>query len=208
VSDADVLNVAFDTIARKGFESFTFSQVGKAVGLSPAALVKRFKSKKRLASLSRAERWERNLRQMDRQPDGFSGLKGVFDFLALIARSVDSKRLGEHARLLGTEANEQRSKKRVAAYFAATRRIFARLLREAVNDRELDGERLVPEAYAATLEALVQGAIFQFAFLEEDDLERHLHGHVRTILQPYASGDVLCLSTLPLEVMNPCRRRC
>ena len=160
MSDSDVLSAAFDAIAREGFESFTLAQVARSVGLSPAALVKRFGSKQRLASLARAERWDRNLRH-GRPARRLGGLKGVFDFLRLIARSVDSKKLGEHARLLGTEADDPRSKKRVAAYFEATRRVFARLLREAVNARELDGEKLDPESYAKTVEALVQGAIFQ-----------------------------------------------
>jgi AcrR family transcriptional regulator len=184
--------MAFEVISREGFESFTFAQVGKAVRLSPAALVKRFRSKKRLADLARAERWKRNLRQMDASELGaLSGLRGVYGFVRLIAAAVDSKRLGEHARLLGMEADEPRSRKRVAAYFEATRRVFARLLREAVDRHELDGERLDPESYAATVEALVQGAIFQLAFLEGRSIERHLRQHVQAILRPFATGDDL-----------------
>ncbi len=39
---------------------------------------------------------------------------------------------------------------------------------------------------ANTLEALVQGAIFQFAFLNERDIEVHLKAHIRALLRPYA----------------------
>ena len=105
LSDSQVLTLAFNVIAREGFSSFTFMQVGKEVGLSPAALVKRFKTKKNLALLARNQRWEENLGQV--QTEKFNqlfGLKGIFDFLDIIGDSVNSKRLGEHAVWLGTEA--------------------------------------------------------------------------------------------------------
>lgn len=46
ISDSEILLIAFEVISREGFESFTFEQVSKATKLSPAALVKRFKTKK------------------------------------------------------------------------------------------------------------------------------------------------------------------
>ncbi|NJL26059.1 MAG: TetR/AcrR family transcriptional regulator [Calothrix sp. SM1_5_4] len=140
ISDYDVLERAFEIISKEGFDSFTFAQVGKAVGLSPAALVKRFKTKKNLAFLARNQRWERNLSVLDQDEiRGLRGLNGIFDFLTLIALSVNSKRLGEHARWLGTEAGHPRSKKKVAAYFETTRDIFSRLVAQAVHDKDLAG---------------------------------------------------------------------
>lgn len=103
ISDSDVLLIAFDVISREGFESFTFEQVGKATGLSPAALVKRFKTKKRLAFLARNQKWDENLSKMNaRKIAQLNGLDGIFEFLRLIAKNVDSKRLGEHTRWLGS----------------------------------------------------------------------------------------------------------
>lgn len=65
ISDSRVLDMAFDVISKEGFQSFTFEQVGKAVGLSPATLVKRFKNKKRLALLARNQKWEHNIGQIE-----------------------------------------------------------------------------------------------------------------------------------------------
>lgn len=186
LSDSKVLTLAFHVIAREGFTSFTFKQVGKEVGLSPAALVKRFKTKKNLALLARNQRWEENLGQV--QSEKFNelfGLKGIFDFLDIIAESVNSKRLGEHAVWLGTEACHFRSRKKVAAYFEVARSIFCKLLAQAIQSNELSN-KIEPEQFSKTLEALVQGAIFQFAFLEERSIKNHLKGHIRLMLEPYA----------------------
>lgn len=185
MSDSEVLIKAFDVIAREGFSSFTFEQVGKAVGLSPAALVKRFKSKNQLALLARNHKWDKNLGHVDREKfDQLSGLNGLFDFIGLIAGSVDSDRLGEHAIWLGKEACHPRSKKKVADYFETTRGIFLKLLQQAIKNGELKRMENV-KSFAKTLEALVQGAIFQFAFLSEKNIEAHLKDHVRMLLGPY-----------------------
>lgn len=185
LSDHDLLDRAFDVISHEGFDSFTFAQVGKAVGLSPAALVKRFKTKKQLATLARNKRWDNNLSAIDKSHiSSLKGLQGIFDFIHLIALSVDSKKLGEHARWLGTEACDSRSKKKVAAYFETTRKILERLLSEAHKAKEISLP-LSPKVFAKTLEALIQGAIFQFAFLDERSIGTHLKDHVQTILEPY-----------------------
>lgn len=190
LSDSELLHVAFDVSSREGFESFTLRQVARSADLSPATLIKRFKSKQQLATLARHHRWEANLNELqENSAIQHRGLKGVRYFVKLIAKSVESKRLAEHARALGAEANDPRSKKHVAAYFAETRNILHRLLREALADNELVGVT-DSQGLAFTLEALIQGAIFQFAFLNERDIEPHLQRHVSALLQPYFSTQV------------------
>lgn len=190
MSDSDLLEIAFDVIAREGFTSFTFEQVGKAVKLSPAALVKRFKTKKQLALLARNQKWERNIGEIESQKfKELEGLNGIFDFLTVIANSVNSKRLNEHVIWLGTEAGNPRSRKKVAAYFETTRNVFQKLLKEAIERGELS-KKIDPKPFSKTLEALVQGAIFQFAFLDERDIEFHLKVHFKTVLAPYILKEV------------------
>lgn len=186
MSDSRVLELAFNVIASEGFSSFTFEQVAKVVRLSPAALVKRFKNKNNLALLARNQKWDQNLGQIGSEDfDNLKGLKGIYDFLGIIARSVNSKRLGEHAMWLGKEACHPRSKKKVSAYFETTRDIFSTLILQAIASGELKNIVSTKEL-ANTLEALVQGAIFQFAFLNERDIEVHLKAHIRALLRPYA----------------------
>ena len=189
MSDSEVLIAAFEVITREGFSSFTFEQVGKKVGLSPSALVKRFKSKNQLALLARNLKWEQNLGHTDSKAlKKLFGLCGLFDFLNIIARSVDSNRLGEHAMWLGKEACHPRSKLKVAAYFETTRSIIYRLLQEAIKAGELKKIENTKE-FAKMMEALVQGAIFQFAFLNERSVETHLRDHFKLLLQPYIEKD-------------------
>lgn len=184
-SDSEVLSAAFDVIAREGFESFTFEQVAKATGLSPAALVKRFKTKKQMAFLARNQKWDENLGHVNADKiQNLTGLQGLRDFIIIIAKSVDSNRLGEHLRWLGTEAEDSKAKKKVAAYFGETRKIIQRLLGEAVIRKEL---KKIPDVkdYAMTLEALVQGSIFQFGFLSEKGIQKHLISRIESALLPY-----------------------
>lgn len=183
ISDSEILLIAFEVISREGFESFTFEQVSKATKLSPAALVKRFKTKKRLAFLARNQKWDANMLQMHSlaQKD-LTGLSGIYEFVRIISRSVDSKRLGEHLRMLGTEAEDFKVRKKVAAYFAETRGIFRRLLEEAIANKELKAGINTLDM-SMTLEALVQGAIFQFGFLNEKNIERHLKERVESLMK-------------------------
>jgi AcrR family transcriptional regulator len=184
-SDSQVLIAAFDTIAREGFSSFTFTQVSKAVGLSPSALVKRFKNKDQLALLARNLKWEQNLGEINSEDfSQLSGLTGIYDFLTLISRSVNSHRLGEHAMWLGKEACHPRSKKKVAVYFEKTRQIFSQFLQQAIKNNELNKIEDI-KTFAKTMEALLQGAIFQFAFLDERNIEFHLKDHFDVLLEPY-----------------------
>nr|BFD66905.1 hypothetical protein HAGR004_19270 [Bdellovibrio sp. HAGR004] len=185
ISDSEVLIKAFDVISREGFESFTFEQVAKVTKLSPAALVKRFKNKQRLALLARNQKWDENLKLMDPQAiDHLHGLDGLYEFLRIIAASVDSKRLGEHLRWLGTEAQDIRARKKVGVYFNETRHILQRLLNEAIKNKEL--RRIEnPADFAMTLEALVQGSIFQFAYLNESSIEHHLRERIKSALHGY-----------------------
>ena len=185
LSDSDLLRVAYDVSSREGFDSFTLHQVARASALSPAALVKRFKSKRQLAAMAREHRWESTLQlfsgEASARPKGLSGLRHL---VSLIATSVESKRLAEHARAFGAEERSARARRKVAAYFARTRAAIGDLIAEAIADEELvnvkDTVRL-----AFTLEALIQGSIFQFAFLDERNLEGHMQAHIEMFLKPY-----------------------
>jgi len=185
LSDSELLHVAYDVGSREGFDSFTLRQVARRASVSPAAVIKRFKSKSRLVALARHERWESTLSHFN-EPSAQRprGLEGIRQLVSTIAASVDSKRLAEHARAFGAEARDRRSRERVGVYFARTRAVLTKLLREALADDELARIEDV-EKIGFTLEALIQGGIFQFAFLREPNIEEHLQNHVRTFLAQF-----------------------
>jgi len=185
LSDSDLLHVAYDVSSREGFDSFTLKQVARSANMTPAAVIKRFKSKDNLVYLARRHRWESNLGQFDSGADeNFRGLQGLTHFVSLIAKCVDSKRLAEHAVAFGADAKDVGTRRNVAGYFEATRATIGRLLDEAIAKDELvfTGDTV---QLAFTLEALIQGSIFQFAFLREIGIERHLQSHVEILLSPY-----------------------
>lgn len=165
ISDSKVLDIAFTVISREGFDSFTLAQVSKATTLSPAALIKRFKTKRNLALLARNRRWDENLaihKESMNYPQ--TGLEGLYKMVERIANSVDSRRLGEHARWLGTESLSLQSKKKVSLYFERTRSILQKHIEEAQNLNEI--KRTVSSVdLALNLEAFIQGVIFQYIFI-------------------------------------------
>lgn len=185
-SDFDILLKAFDVIAHEGFESFTLEQVAKATSLSPAALIKRFKTKKNLAQLARDTKWEQNLSLgYEKLNYKEKGVAGIFQFVRIISESVDSKKLGEHARWLGTEALSVKSRRKVGNYFQMTREIFERHIQEAQGLKEIKKEVSAPEL-SFCLEAFVQGVIFQFIFLDGSPrMPAHLKRQVELFLKPY-----------------------
>jgi AcrR family transcriptional regulator len=183
LSDSELLFAAYDVIGREGFESFTLQQVAKRMDLSPAALVKRFKTKEQLARAARKCKWDADLGQMESAGDNPTrGVAAVMRFVSLIATTVKSKRPGEHGALFSQDVSDPQSKRKVAAYFQSTRDVLRRALREAVEDKELNAD-LDPEKMSWTLEALIQGAIFQFSFLNEHDVGAHLRTHVERLLE-------------------------
>lgn len=189
LSDSEVLGLAFEVISREGFESFTLEQVGKATSLSPASLIKRFKSKKNLALLARNRRWDENL-AVNAERSNYSeiGVEGLFKMVELIAKSVDSNRLGEHARWLGTESLLPKSKKKVSSYFAKTREVLRQHIDEAQKKNEITN-RVSSQELALNLEAFIQGVIFQHIFLPDRlGVKKVLETRVSFFLETYLNN--------------------
>lgn len=186
MSDLEVLEKAFPTISRYGFESFTLEQVSKATGLSAATLIKRFKTKKKLAVLARNQNWEINFQQMLEVTNNtnVSGIAGIFYFVNLISKSVESDNLAEHLRQLGNDALNTALKKTVGAYFQTTRDIFKYFIDQAIKNKELKGVENSKDL-ATLLEAIVQGSIFQFIFMERRSIYAHLKKNMEDFLKPY-----------------------
>ena len=186
MSDSQVLELAFDVISRKGFDSFTLKDVAKVTKLSPAALIKRFKNKKNLALLARNTRWDNNLSStLNNKEQTEIGLDGILELVRLIASSVDSERLGEHARWLGTESLSPKSRRKVADYFEVTRNTLKRHIQEAQEQKQISKD-IDSGKLSMNLEAFIQGVIFQYIFLKKKrHISIHLEERVRFFLDSY-----------------------
>lgn len=184
ISDDEILDLAFPVICRVGFDSFTLEQVSQVTGLSPATLLQRFGSKRELAFRVRDRKWDRNLSQFEAAETGPQGLAGIDQLLAEIGRSVDSQRLNEHLRLLADDMGDSRLRVGAAHFFSWTRGLIQRFLTEAVAAGELCPDTPVAEL-SCTLEALIQGSIFQFGFLDEPDIGPWIRRHIDFLLGPY-----------------------
>jgi AcrR family transcriptional regulator len=89
VSDEEILHVAWQVIARRGYNSFTLAEVAEAVGLSRAAIILRFKSTKALRLRLATHMTDRFEQRFTEMPVSRSG-DALLDFAEMMGKWIDS----------------------------------------------------------------------------------------------------------------------
>ena len=185
VSDEDILRAAFRAIARLGPAKLTLADVADEAGISAAALVQRFGSKRALLLATAA--------------DAAGG--GAYIFPALRARYASPVAaivgLAECMELMGTTPVEIGNN---LAFFrvdltdadfhrhalTASRAMQAGI-RELVKDAIYEGEliRCDADRLAAAILATLNGSLLNWAVHREGRLRDWIRRDVRTVLAPY-----------------------
>jgi AcrR family transcriptional regulator len=187
IDDAGILEAAGRIISRHGPARFTLADVGGEVGLSAAALVRRFGSKRGLMlALARSAR--------DGVDACFDAVRAVHTspLAAMLAAGTEMTRyvkspeeMSNHLAFLQTDLSDPDF---YAVMLENSRRIvdgYRRLLDEAVAARELvpcDTARL-----ARAVDALAGGSLIAWAVHREGTAETWVRGDLDTLLQPYRS---------------------
>lgn len=184
ITDDDILAQAFPVISKEGFESFTLEQVSEVTGLAPATLIRRFKTKKQLAFLSRNWKWNQILNYTDSNLSLNEGLDGIFHLVKEIAKSLEHTRMSEHLKLLAEDIEHPLLKETASTYFQWTRDILKKFILQSVEKKELNN-KINAEELSFHIEALIQGTIFQFSFLKDKCIETQLITQINYALKPY-----------------------
>jgi AcrR family transcriptional regulator len=187
IDDAGILEAAGRIISRHGPAKFTLADVGAEIGLSAAALVRRFGSKRGLMlALARAARDSVDacfdiVRQSHKSP-----LAAVLAAGTEMTRFVSSpEEMSNHLAFLQTDLSDPDF---YAIMLENSRRIvdgYRRLLDEAVAARELvpcDTARL-----ARAVDAMAGGSLIGWAVQRQGTAEAWVRHDLETLLEPYRS---------------------
>jgi AcrR family transcriptional regulator len=185
IDDAGILEAAGRIVSRHGPAKFTLADVGNEVGLSAAALVRRFGSKRGLMlALARSARDSVDacfavVREAHKSP-----LAAVLAAGTEMTRYVKSpEEMSNHLAFLQTDLSDPDF---YAVMLENSRRIidgYRKLLDDAVAARELapcDTARL-----ARAVDALAGGSLIGWAVQREGTAEAWVRHDLNTLLEPY-----------------------
>jgi len=187
IDDAAILDAAGRIISRHGPSRFTLADVAGEVGLSAAALVKRFGSKRGLMlALARSARDSVDACFDAVRASHASPLTALLAAATEMTRYVNSpEEMSNHLAFLQTDLSDPDF---YAVMLENARRIIAgyrRLLDEAVAARELvpcDTARL-----ARAVDALAGGSLIGWAVYRKGTAESWVRHDLETLLEPYRS---------------------
>lgn len=185
VSDEEILAATARMIGRVGPVRLTLAHVAREVGLSPATLIQRFGSKRKLL-LSLARQGEGDdggfLEQL--RAEGCSPLEAARAFLLCFAGLAASpKEMANHLAFLQIDLTD-------AAFHRITSRLFRsnqELLAGLLADAKRGGEVVYadPQSLARLLLAVVNGSLLTWAVYREGEAATWLARDIDLALEPY-----------------------
>jgi AcrR family transcriptional regulator len=184
VSDEAILMATMRAMARHGPVDLTLAHVAGDVGLSPAALIKRFGSKRGLllaVSKAGSDGLADSFAALRTRPSPLAALIDATTFLARHTRNAEE--LAHHLAFLQTDVTDPEFRKPMLAITKATLAGYQQLLDDAIAKREL---RACDTAQLARLlNAVVGGSLIAWAVLRRGTAEAWVRADVEAALAPY-----------------------
>jgi len=182
-SDEAVLAAAWRVIQRVGPAKFTLARVAREARLSPATLVQRFGSKRKLlllligGSRGSTDQWVADARTRIT----LELLYAFFDCFAGMATSP--KEMANHLAFLQIDITDPAFHQLALEQARANERAVKELLDEAVTAREL--ARMPTSRIARLLMNVSGGSLLHWAILQEGNASDWLRADIETALRPY-----------------------
>ena len=187
-SDEQILMAAFRAIARLGPARMTLADVAKDVGVSPAALVQRFGSKRALLLAAAADAAGGSqyifpgLRARHRRP--INALLGLADCLTVMGTTPEA--IGNNLTFLQIDLKDREFHAHALAASKGMRDGIKALVADAIAAGELvrcDAGRL-----AAAVHATMNGSLVNWTVHREGSLVTFVRRDLETVLKPYRKG--------------------
>jgi AcrR family transcriptional regulator len=187
-SDQDILFAAFRAIAQLGPARMTLADVAKEAGVSPAAIVQRFGSKRALLLATAADAAGGGqfifpgLRARHRRP--VDALLGLAECVTTLMGATPEA-IANNIVFFQVDFKDDEFHRHALAASAGMRAGIKALIRDAVVARELircDTNRL-----AAALHATMNGSILNWVVHREGSLAAFVQRDLTTVLAPYRS---------------------
>jgi AcrR family transcriptional regulator len=164
----EILDVALDLFARKGYDRTSVREIARLTGLSQAGLLHHFSSKEELFTEVLRRRDERNRAASQSSPDEDLTIEGL---VSVVGHNAQEPGLVRLYVTLSAESTEEESRAR--GYFEGRYRWLRAGVAEDVRRHQERGElsgRLDPEAVASLLIAAADGLQIQW-LLDPDGLD-------------------------------------
>ena len=186
VSDDEVFAAAHRAMSRVGPRELSLTLIAEEAGVTASALVQRFGSKRALlaALADQAASSSSGVLQQLRQAHGspLDAIRAYADCMGDLATSPAA--LARNLAYLQTDLTDPELRAALRKQALATRRELRRLLRDAVDARELKRETPV-ETLSRTLEHVVAGALLTWAIHQQGSAKRWVRAAVDSALEPY-----------------------
>jgi AcrR family transcriptional regulator len=186
VTDDDVFMAAQRAMSRLGPGELTLADIAREAGVTAGLLVQRFGSKRDLL-LALSERFSggtsemfAELRKGRRSP--LATIRAYSDGMAHLASSPAA--LARNFAYLQIDLTDPDFRKHLAKQALATREEMQRLIREAIDAKELVPSTNVKQL-ARTIEAVVSGSMMSWAFYQEGTAAKWMRHDLDAILKPY-----------------------
>ena len=178
---------AHRAMSRLGPGELTLAHIAEEAGLTAGALVQRFGSKRDLMlqlSEKFSGRHRRDVRRAAARPSVAAG--GAARLLGLHGRHGRYARIASCAasQYLQIDLTDPEFRKHLARQARATRQELQKLIREAIEAKELV-RSANPKQLARTIEAVVSGSMLSWAFYQEGTSSKWMRDDLNAILKPY-----------------------
>ncbi len=189
ISDQTIIAEAYELLMQHGPGNLTFERLGALVGLVPAALVRRFKSKQQLlVEIDRyaLERTNAEVKEaMAHTASPTDTIIAQFTTEKAFASSLERFINGEEFLLMDLRNKNLYANYRIS--FEHRHKQVVELLQRAQTEGELEGVDS-PDELARHLEMIMHGAGHVWAMTQEGPIERYVSHHVQLALRPYRKG--------------------
>jgi AcrR family transcriptional regulator len=186
VTDDDIFMAAHRAMSRLGPGELTLADIAKEAGVTAGLLVQRFGSKRDLL-LTLSQRFSggtaemfADLRRGHRSP--LATLRGYSDCMAHMAASPAA--VARNFAYLQIDLTDPDFRKHLVKHAAATRVELQKLIKEAIDARELSPDTN-PKQLARTIEAVIGGSMMSWAFYQEGPAAKWMRHDLDAVLKPY-----------------------
>ena len=187
-SDEDILKAAFRAIARLGPAKLTLADVAGEAGLSAAALVQRFGSKRALLLATAADAARGGdyifpaLRARHRSP--VAALVGLAECMALMGTTPSA--IANNLSFFHLDVGDADFHRHALAASRGMHAGIKALVKDAMAAGEL--ERCDPDRLASALQATLNGSLLNWAVHRRGGLVDWIRRDVRTVVAPFRTG--------------------
>ena len=186
VTDDDIYMAAQRAMSRLGPGELTLAHIAAEAGVTAGLLVQRFGSKRDLL-LSLSEKFSGGtsemfdeLRKGHRSP--LAALRAYSDCMAHMAATPAA--FARNFAYLQIDLTDPGFRKHIAKHAAASRVELQKLIREAIDAKELKPDTNAKQL-ARTIEAVVGGSMLSWAFYQEGTAQKWMRQDLDAVLKPY-----------------------